>query len=338
MAQSPLIRIGIDIGFGDVKIITGKINTTSGPEKHEKYPLALARITNRSIEGLNDAQLEYAFENRRYLLGSDAMVSRNIIPTRDIDFLLEFSPLLVFRALEFAAQAFHLPLQTVCTSAEICLGLPLAYYKAKKNDLAYRLKYFEVSGYQINIPSPAIQAQGQGILLDFLFDDQSRPNREWIGSNLLILDIGFNTVDILCVHEGRSSAEWSNMLEGAGICRICRGLDIALKRMGLEFSEQAVKKVLSRQKTTLYGEEIDLSDTIKDLQVDYADYLYREIRSRFSDILKTTRKLIVAGGGAYYVSDVFKEKYPDDFLLIPYQPEFSNARGYFKYLKGIHNA
>lgn len=335
MANAPIVRIGIDIGFGDVKIVTGKINAINSSGNLDKFPSTVAKIRNRSIEGLTDAQIEYTFENRKYLLGSDALVSRNIIPTRDIDFILEFSPLLVFRALEFAARTFHLPLQAVCTSAEICLGLPLAYYKTKKKDLTQRLRHFEVSGYQINIPSPAIQAQGQGILLDFLFDDQCRPNRDWINSNLLILDIGFNTVDILCVHEGRSSAEWSNMLEGAGICRICRDLDIALKKLGLELSEQAIKKVLSQKKTTIYGKEINLSETIEELQADYADFLYREIQSRFADILKTTSKLIVSGGGAYYVSNVFKGKYPDDFLFIPYQPEFSNARGYFKYLKSF---
>ena len=29
-----------------------------------------------------------------------------------------------------------------------------------------------------------------------------------LGKDLLILDIGFNTIDILCVKEGRSSSEW----------------------------------------------------------------------------------------------------------------------------------
>ena len=68
MATSPCMRMGIDIGFGDIKIVTGKNNATSGPDKPYKYPSALAKITSRSIEGLNDTQIEYTFENHKYLL------------------------------------------------------------------------------------------------------------------------------------------------------------------------------------------------------------------------------------------------------------------------------
>lgn len=338
MENTPLIRMGIDIGFGDVKVVSGRINGNVRIETQQlKFPSVVARVKNKAIAGLDDAQVEYEFEKRKYLVGNDALASANIIPTRDIDYLLEFSPLLIFRAFEYVSQEYHLPIQSICSSTEICLGLPLAYYKDRKNELAARLNQFEVMGCKVNIKRMAIQAQSQGILLDFLFDDHCRPNRKWLGSDLLILDIGFNTIDILCVHEGRSSSEWSNMMEGAGICRICRDLDVELKRMGLELPEQAVKNALFNRTISKYGREIDLTETTNQLSSDYADFLYRGIKSRFSDVLKTTRKLIVAGGGAYYVSETFKRKFPNDFLLVPMNAEFSNARGFYKYLKGVRN-
>ncbi len=339
MATSQLIRMGIDIGFGDVKAVSSKIIENGRIETDMfKFPSAVARVKNQAIAGLDDAQMEYTFENKKYLVGTDALISANLIPTRDIEFLLEFSPLLILKAFEGAAQLYHLPLKSLCNSVEVCLGLPLAYYREKKNDLAGRLVRFEVSGLEVTFPRLGIQAQSQGILLDFLFDDHCRPNRKWLGSDLLILDIGFNTIDILCVHEGRSSSEWSNMLEGAGLCRICRDLDIELKKMGLELPEQAIKNALVNRKISIYGKEIDLSEPITRLTWDYADFLYREIKSRLSDVLKNTRRLIVAGGGAYYVFRFFKEKFSEDFLYMPVHAEFSNARGYYKYLKGVKNA
>ena len=41
--------------------------------------------------------------------------------------------------------------------------------------------------------------------------------------------------------------------------------------------------------------------------------------------------LIVAGGGAYYVSDAFGQEYSKGFVHISQKPEFSNARGFLKY-------
>ena len=338
MTTAPLVRMGIDFGFGDVKAVFARFIGSGKFETEQiKFPSAIARVKNKAITGLDDAQIEYEFEKRKYLIDKDALSSANIIPTRDIDFILEFSPLFIYRAMELVFEKYHISMDSLCNQTEICLGLPLAYYIGKKRRLAQRLSNFEVLGCKVNPQRLAIQAQGQGILLDFLLDDQCRPNRKWVGTDLLILDIGFNTIDILCVHEGRSSSEWSNMLEGAGICRICKDLEIELRRMGIDLPEQAVKSALADQKVSIYGKEADLSASINLMAKDYADFIYREIQSRLSDVLKNTKKLIIAGGGAYYVSEFFKQRFPGDFLYIPSDAEFSNARGYYKYLKGVKN-
>jgi plasmid segregation protein ParM len=330
--------MGIDIGFGDVKAVFARFIGNGRFETEQiKFPSAIARVKNKAIAGLDDAQIEYEFEKRKYLIGKEALSSANIIPTRDIDFILEFSPLFIFRAMEFVSKKHHLSMDSLCNQTEICLGLPLAYYNSKKRLLAQRLANFEVMGCKVIPQRLAIQAQSQGILLDFLLDDQCKPNRKWLGNDLLILDIGFNTIDILCVNEGRSSSEWSNMLEGAGICRICKDLEIELRKMGIDLPEQAVKNALATRMISIYGKEFNLSESITLMTKDYADFIYREIRSRLSDVLKNSKKLIIAGGGAYYVSEFFKQRFPGDFLHIPNDPEFSNARGYYKYLKGVKN-
>ena len=338
MPNVPLVRMGIDIGFGDVKAVFARfVGNGRFETENIKFPSAIARVKSKAISGLDDAQIEYEFEKRKYLIGKDAISSANIIPTRDIDFIMEFSPLFIFRAMEFVSEKYHISMDTLCNQTEICLGLPLAYFISKKRQLSQRLSSFEVLGCKVTPHRLAIQAQSQGILLDYLLNDQCKPNRKRLGNDLLILDIGFNTIDILCVKEGRSSSEWSNMLEGAGICRICRDLEIELKKMGIDLQEQAVKNAMANRKISIYGKETDLSESINLMAKDYADFIYREIRSRFSDVLKNTQKLIIAGGGAYYVSEFFKQRFPGDFLFIPPKAEFSNARGYYKYLKGVKN-
>ena len=116
MSNVPLVRMGIDIGFGDVKAVFSRfVGNGRFETENIKFPSAIARVKNKVISGLDDAQVEYEFEKRKYLIGKDAISSANIIPTRDIDFIMEFSPLFIFRAMEFVVRKishFHgYPLQ-----------------------------------------------------------------------------------------------------------------------------------------------------------------------------------------------------------------------------------
>ncbi len=81
MANTPLIRMGIDIGFGDVKVVSGRINGNGRYETEKfKFPYTVARIKNKTITGLDDAQAKYEFKKRKYLVGSDTLASVNIKP------------------------------------------------------------------------------------------------------------------------------------------------------------------------------------------------------------------------------------------------------------------
>jgi plasmid segregation protein ParM len=327
-------RMGIDIGFGDVKVVASGLNGTSTPEtKQLKFPSAVSYMRKATTRGLENTQTEYLFEDRRYILGDEALSSFELIPTRDISFIMGFSPLLVFKALSDVAEAFQKDLQEVVKAPEVCMGLPMSYYFEGKEKLEERLTGFKVQERDVSFGKLDIYVQGQGILLDFLFDDQRRLNKEWFGKNLIILDVGFNTVDVLCIDQGKTSAEWSETLEGAGICRICRHIRIEMKEMGFQNpAEQEAKAALYARKVSLFGEEKNLSSLIAELSQDYGEYLYREFITTFSEFLKKTDKVILAGGGAYYAAKEFKKRFPRNFIFVPPEPEFSNARGYLKYL------
>jgi hypothetical protein len=156
--------------------------------------------------------------------------------------------------------------------------------------------------------------------------------------NVLVVDIGFNTVDILGVVDGRPSREWSGMLERGGISRIGEQVGSFLQReFNFELPEQAIKDVLQKQEIALYGATKDISWAIRKASEEYAAWLLQEIRSRWEGFLKKADQLILAGGGAYYVVDSFCSIYPQEFIHVPEKPEYSNALGFHKYLEDTHD-
>ena len=82
----------------------------------------------------------------------------------------------------------------------------------------------------------------------------------------------------------------------------------------------------------IYSAEKDLSVLLRSALKNYTSWLRQEIQSRWDGFLKGADRMIVAGGGSYYLEGL-KDLYPEGFVHIPEKGEFSNARGFFKFLK-----
>jgi len=327
------VCIGLDVGFGDVKVVAGAQGVPEATRG--KFPTAIAYARKGIIGDLGeeDAEKRYLYNGREFLVGSAALSSPDVFSTRDIGFLLSYAPLLAYVAVgELSSDG--LPEKGM----ELCVGMPLAYFHSKRTKLAEVLREVRVSGRTISFNSVDVRAQGQGILFDFVLDDEGRPQIDRLDLNLLVLDIGFNTVDVLGVVGGRPSREWSDMIERGGISRICEHLGYYLKgEHGFDLSEQSLKDVLQKQEIKLYGAKKDLRGPIRNLCEQYTEWLLAEVRSRWEGFLRNADGLIVGGGGAYYVGEFFKDRYPGSFVYVPEEPEYANARGFYKYLRGKTN-
>lgn len=332
--KSPKIRpyhIGIDIGFGDVKaVFVGTNGDESSKTTMIRFPTAVARTRRQGIKGLANAQTKYLFENREYIVGTDALSSERVMPTRDMEFILSYAPLFVFKIFESLSLDYQVSLVEILRAPKkISIGLPLAYFFRKKEELIARLQSFHVAGHTVRIPSIEVFAQGQGVFFDFLLIN-GKANKTWKGKTLLICDIGFNTVDILCIDKGKADPDTSKMIQGAGIWQICKELESELRAKDLELSEQVVKDALYQKKFANSGHTIRLDKIISELSVEYAQDLYLQIKSQFQYFLQRADKMVLAGGGAYYVRDYFSKNFSESFIHVPAKAEFSNARGYLK--------
>lgn len=331
-----IVNIGLDVGFGDVKIVANVINDeaseVSAANITLKYPTAVAYAKTGIIGDLGDDEEEYNFNGRTYLVGKAALQCHDLFSTRDIEFLITYSPLLAYKAIKDVATAGNIPLPDLLSAQkQLCLGIPLAYY-ARRHELENSLSNYTVCGDIMSFDAIDVRAQSQGVLFDYMVDEYGRPVENRIDETALVIDIGFNTVDILGVVAGRPSKEWSGMIEHGGICRICDDLKNYLqKEFSFNLSEQVVKDIICNGYVKLYGSKKDLSTPIRSFKEAYCDWLIQEINSRWDKFLKRADRLIIAGGGSYY-TDSLQEGYPSDFVIIPDVPEFGNARGFFKYL------
>ncbi|HIP44354.1 MAG TPA: hypothetical protein EYG93_03340 [Sulfurospirillum arcachonense] len=99
------------------------------------------------------------------------------------------------------------------------------------------------------------------------------------------------------------------------------------KTLNADITEQMAKNTFKNGYLMHYGEKIDFSDEIEDVKADYIDFILDEMESQRSDLLQIASKIIISGGGAYFVENA--KNLPKNFVFSKKPYEFSNVRGYY---------
>ena len=255
-----------------------------------KFPTWLAYYSNDPLSELDTVVVD----GREYVVGEDARYETNKIIINSIDDLLNYFP--VFK--KYALQKLGVD------NAEIITGLPPVYKD--------RIGILEKQGVKV-LP------QGLGIYLDTRDEVQS--------DEILILDIGFNTVDYIVIVGGKKKR--GNTLTKQGVERM-----IELFRDKLTPELAYIKNFsLSRLMTTfekgyalLEGDKVDLSGFKQKAIEEYNEILRTRIQNEIGDLINEVEQIVLAGGGAYYLKNIRKSG-----VFIPEKPEFSQARGFLRY-------
>ncbi len=317
--------VAIDIGYGDVKVFDG--------EKCYKFPTAVApyslsSFTNRVVDDKNSPfanEVVFTFEGRGYIVGEMALHDPDCMTTRSDSFILKHTPLFVYKTIRDIG---YVP-------DTVVLGLPLGRYISKRSELfkreyAERIKKFVVNKEVVEINKVEIYAQGHGIYIDCI---TQKGNEGLSDEDAIVMDIGFNTVDVLSIVNGVPTKKNSVTMTGKGVVIMVRELDGYIRdNYEFELSEQALKKVLMNGSFRVYGKTVELADVIEEIKESYANLIIGELESRVGSAIQGKSdigKIIVAGGGAYYIKDFLLNKY-EDLIYVLESPEYANARGYYK--------
>ena len=314
------MKLGLDIGYGDVKAVyrcEGRLSMT-------KFPTAIA-YAEQSVGELSEftENEEYEYGSKRYLVGKQALFGA--FSTRSYEFMKRYLPLFVFKIVK------DINARTGETVTEIALGLPLSYYTgANIKELTPLLERIEV-GRTVLEPKVRFYPQGLGVLADYRLSEYGSVNQQ-TDEDMLIVDIGFNTVDVVVAERGKIVKSESETMERHGVAKIVLALTKDIKSlMQIDLSEQEAKDVLCHGKIKLYGAERDLTELIRESSENYADWLMQEVRSKWAARIQRVERVIIAGGGAYYLKDHIPAEY-HSITYIPDLPEYANARGFLKAL------
>jgi len=110
-----------------------------------------------------------------------------------------YAPLFAFAAVEKVKSDIKEPV------IQVAIGFPLGFFDRAVKEIAPLLRTITVSGHTIRM-EPLCYPQGYGVLADYRLNEagSKMPGTD---RNLLIVDVGFNTIDICSVEEGRFRQE-----------------------------------------------------------------------------------------------------------------------------------
>jgi hypothetical protein len=288
--------IGIDIGFGQVKVVLDDLAL--------KFPSQIAQF----LEGeLSDVPV-VEHGGMWYVVGEESTAFRHKLSLSTVELLIRYSPVLLKRALLEVGEGGEY---------FVVSGLP-PRFRHMGEEFSRTLQTVE------GVVRVLIVPQGAGIL-----EDVKDYVRTYGGA--LILDIGFNTVDFLSVRvKGNDLVkERGGTIEGLGVKSAVETFRSLLPaEVGFLRNEPYVFLVpyFAKGRLTLAGKEFFLQEEKAKASKLWTEQIYLRLQEEIGELIKSKPVFVVAGGGAYFLDRSLFERE----VHIPVQPDFSNARGYYK--------
>ena len=311
------IIYGIDIGFGDVKLTIGTAD--GGITKQFKFPSVIG-ITSRN-EHVSDARI-YDFLGHSYYVGENALhlPSENLIDITDYKNLEHYAPLFLYHTINM----------TGITPDVIVSGLSKAqiensgYFKAG-------LQKFIVDDKEFVFDEVYILPQGAGskICIDKYGDNFPQPQQEFTGTTSFVgCDIGFNTLDMFLVTDGKTSPNLFEGIEREGVMKIATQVGKKVKELhGRAITLHEAKEIIDTGVYKLRGQAHPFKEYVDEVKKVYLKELLELIEVKYGKILDKCDFIFLSGGGSTIFSST-----EDNFLRVPKcKHEFFNSIGFLMY-------
>jgi hypothetical protein len=262
-----------------------------------KFPSWLAYYKPSAMSDIEPVTVD----GRDYVVGEDARAMKKI-DINDVPTLVKYLPVFVKYVKTLTG-----------SEGPVVTGLPPKYYKSLKDEV---LKTADL-----------VVPQSVGILVDVEDSINAEPG-EWV----VVIDIGFNTLDYLVAEQkgDRWSKKAVDSIDNFGVSlavdHFKKYLPSEVVGIVKNWSLSKVMKIFEEGRLKIAGEVIDLSPYKKRAVEEYVEQLFQRLKEELGDLLLEADHFVVGGGGANIIPA--KEIRKDAF--IPEDPEFSNARGYFK--------
>lgn len=314
--------LGLDIGYGDVKVVIGDGNEIT---HIFKYSSAIARA--QKVSSIRDPRIVEvnlpSGELDQVYVGPDALSlpSNMIVDIRDYQMLEAYAPAFIAKALETAEiDASEIDVM-VCGLSVAQLGMS-GYFKE-------RIKQFTVSGKEYKFDKIFLLPQGAGskLAFDMFGDHYPQPRTTNTSETYVGGDIGFNTLDMFYVTDGKTSPNLFEGVENAGVIKIAQNLQAVVKEQySKEITLREAKEILDSGFYKLRGQRFDMQDAITKACDDYTKDILALIEGRYGNVIDKCDFVCLLGGGA----SILKSSDPF-FKIVRNKSEFYNAIGFYLY-------
>lgn len=314
--------LGLDIGYGDVKVVIGDGNQIT---HIFKYSSAIARA--QKVSSIRDPRIVEvnlpSGELDQVYVGPDALSlpSNMIVDIRDYQMLEAYAPAFIAKALETAEISADEIDVMVCGLSVAQLGMS-GYFKE-------RIKQFTVSGKEYKFDKIFLLPQGAGskLAFDMFGDHYPQPRTTSTNETYIGADCGFCTLDMFYVTDGKTSPNLFEGIENAGVTRIAQDIQTAIKdKFGKDITLREAKEILDSGHYKLRGVVHDMDEVIKEVCKQYSQYLLGLIEERYGNIIDKCDFVCLLGGGVNVLrlDDPF-------FRVVKNKSEFYNAIGFYLY-------
>lgn len=312
--------IGLDIGYGFTKMIYAWQDTDTLVANQQKFPTAIARVSSEIVStGYNEIDV-VEFNGKHYIVGEPAVHAKHNIGTRDVNFMKNYGQLFIYETMRLVTGGQD--------GNTIAVGLPPADYKNHREELACKLKQFTINGEVIN-NNISVLPQAAVALVEWIQQHGSR-------NDIILADIGFNTLDVVPMHNGKALPGESATINSGGISQIADELSSVLRvQYGLQLNLHETINAIEDGYVINYGRKVNILTEIQAAVSGYIEWIYGQLQDQWGDRLRKSHHLVMIGGGCYILQKHIPEKYKDMTQILR-QPEYANARGYFRVL--AHNA
>lgn len=307
------ILLAIDVGYSGFGKITFQ-------DQMFKFQLSFDYYNDHGIDYGENTFYEYNGE--KLVIGTSSQ-TEDSFSTTDFKFLKQYGPLAIFHIIK------KLGLLDYIDDLELKLGLALIDWN-KRLEFLEAIKNISCKDsfgnvFNISFKHIVLYTQGQGCASYFVMCD----NNGVYPGTFIVIDIGYNTINLLYFENGKPVATRSKPLPGHGISTIIKPFKTFLESLtSMNFSEAEAISIFISGRMNIHGiEKVEVTNEITRLKGQFIQKLMKQLMVSEKKGLAMADVVLFSGGGSYYIKDA---KFPPNFKFNSKGVhEYENVLGYY---------
>lgn len=314
--------LSLDVGFGYTKsaVMEDGIIVEKNKEMDSIVELNTSEDTS-DLHVINESIYDY--DGKKFLVGGNALQAvsddAKVLDVKDYDTFKYITPILVKKYLNKYKGDFN----------RIVLTISRAFYEKSGE---YKQFVSDNTGIPVSNIYVLPQSAAGKLAIDKMGLDLENPSKKSKYLNYLIIDGGYNTLDVSLVLEGKLMPINMKGYAGMGVIRIADKLISHVKELsGEDLSYSKARQIIETRKYVLRGKVYEIDEFIDSSINDYIIEIGRFLEDKYKVQMDNIENIIIFGGLAELIRTkmkVWDTMYSPNFVRIPVSSsEYYNCIG-----------